>query len=83
MDFYFKIYKIKLNKTGEYEYHLFLTREFIGGNKLKEARGELRKLWHLGCRRPEMFCLLLKSLLGKNLLNLFRHIRTLIFEIDA
>ncbi len=67
----------------KYEYHLFLAREFVGGNKLKDARGELRKLWQLGCRRPEMFYLLLKSLLGATLLNLLRRFRTLIFEIDT
>jgi len=69
--------------AGEYEYHLFLAREFIGGNKLKDARRELRKLWQLGCRRPEMFYLLSKTLLGTRLLNICRQLRTLIFEIDA
>jgi glycosyltransferase involved in cell wall biosynthesis len=69
--------------VGEYEYHLFLAREFIGGNNLKDARRELRKLWQLGCRRPEMLCLFLKSLLGAKMLNLCRQLRTLIFEIDA
>jgi glycosyltransferase involved in cell wall biosynthesis len=69
--------------TGKYEYHLFLAREFVGGNKLKDARRELRKLWQLGCRRPEMLYLLLKSLLGAKLLNVCRQLRTLIFEIDA
>jgi glycosyltransferase involved in cell wall biosynthesis len=67
----------------KYEYHLFLAREFVGGNKLKDARRELRKVWQLGCRRPEMFYLLLKSLLGARLLNICRHLRTLIFEFDA
>jgi glycosyltransferase involved in cell wall biosynthesis len=67
----------------KYEYHLFLAREFVGGNKLKDARRELRKVWQLGCRRPEMFYLLLKSLLGTRLLNICRHLRTLIFEFDA
>jgi len=67
--------------AGKYEYHLFLAREFVGGNKLKDARRELRKLWRLGCRRPEMFYLLLKSLLGARLLNICRQLRTLIFEI--
>jgi glycosyltransferase involved in cell wall biosynthesis len=67
----------------KYEYHLFLAREFVGGNKLKDARRELRLLWQLGCRRPEMLCLLLKSLLGVKLLNLCRQLRTLIFEIDV
>jgi len=71
------------DKTGKYEYHLFLAREFIGGNKLKNARRELRKLWQLGCRRPEMFYLFFKSLLGTRLLNIFRQIRALIFEIDT
>jgi glycosyltransferase involved in cell wall biosynthesis len=69
--------------TGKYEYHLFLAREFVGGNKLKNARRELRKLWQLGCRRPEMLHLLLKSLLGAKLLNICRQLRTMIFEIDA
>jgi len=69
--------------ASKYEYHLFLAREFIGGNKLKDARRELWKLWQLGCRRPEMFCLLLKSLLGVRLLNICRQLRTLIFEFDA
>jgi glycosyltransferase involved in cell wall biosynthesis len=67
----------------KYEYHLFLAREFVGGNKLKDARRELRKVWQLGCRRPEMFYLLFKSLLGATLLNLLRWLRTLIFEIDT
>jgi glycosyltransferase involved in cell wall biosynthesis len=67
----------------KYEYHLFLAREFVGGNKLKDARRELRKVWQLGCRRPEMFYLLLKSMLGVRLLNICRHLRTLIFEFDA
>jgi len=67
----------------KYEYHLFLAREFVGGNKLKDARRELRTLWQLGCRRPEMLYLLLKSLLGTRLLNLCRQMRALIFEIDA
>ena len=74
---------VRDDKAGEYEYHLFLAREFVGGNKLKDARRELRKLWQLGCRRPEMFYLLLKSLLGARLLNICRQLRTLIFEIDA
>jgi hypothetical protein len=69
--------------VGEYEYHLFLAREFVGGNKLKDARRELRKLWQLGCRRPEMLYLLFKSLLGAKVLNVCRKMRTLIFEIDA
>ncbi len=69
--------------AGKYEYHLSLAREFVGGNKLKDARTELRKLWQLGCRRPEMLYLLLKSLLGVRLLNMCRQLRTLIFEIDA
>ncbi len=69
--------------AGKYEYHLFLAREFVGGNKLKDARRELRKLWQLGCRKPEMLYLLLKSLLGTRLLNLCRQLRTLIFEIEA
>ncbi len=69
--------------SGEYEYHLFLAREFIGGNRLKDARRELWKSWQLGCRRPEIFCLLLKSLLGTRLLNIFRQLRTLIFELNA
>lgn len=69
--------------AGKHEYHLFLAREFVGGNKLKDARRELRKLWQLGCRRPEMFYLLLKSLLGARLLNICRQLRTMIFEIDA
>ena len=69
--------------AGKYEYHLFLAREFVGGNRLKDARRELRKLWQLGCRRPEMLCLLLKSLLGARLLNICRQLRTLIFEIYA
>jgi glycosyltransferase involved in cell wall biosynthesis len=69
--------------AGKYEYHLFLAREFVGGNNLKNARRELRKLWQLGCRRPEMLCLLLKSLLGAKMLNICRQLRTLIFEIDA
>jgi glycosyltransferase involved in cell wall biosynthesis len=53
----------------KYEYHLFLAREFVGGNKLKDARRELRTLWQLGCRRSEMLYLFLKSLLGAKLLN--------------
>jgi hypothetical protein len=69
--------------ADKYQYGLFLAREFIGGNKLKDARRELRKLWQSGCKRPEMFFLLLKSLLGARLLNLCRQVRTLIFEIDA
>ncbi len=69
--------------SGKYEYHLFLAREFVCGNKLKDARSELRKLWQLGCRRPEMFYLLLKSLLGTRLLNIYRQLRALIFEFDA
>jgi glycosyltransferase involved in cell wall biosynthesis len=68
---------------GKYEYHLFLAREFVCGNKLKDARRELRKLWQLGCRRPEMLGLFFKSLLGTKALNICRHLRTLIFEIDA
>ncbi len=71
------------DKAGEQEYHLFLAREFIGGDKLKKARGELKKLWQLGCRKPEMLYLLFKSLLGIRLLNLFRRVRALVFEIDA
>lgn len=74
---------VRDDAAGKYEYHLFLAREFVGGNKLKDARRELRKLWQLGCRRPEMLYLLLKSLLGARVLNICRHLRTLIFEIDA
>jgi len=71
------------DKAGKCEYHLFLVREFVGGNKLKDARRQLRTLWRLGCRRPEMLFLFLKSLLGATLLNLLRRVRALIFEIDA
>lgn len=74
---------VRDDAAGKYGYHLFLAREFVGGNKLKDARRELWKLWQLGCRRPEMFYLLLKSLLGMRLLNICRQLRTLIFEIDA
>ncbi|MDD5063412.1 MAG: glycosyltransferase [Phycisphaerae bacterium] len=71
------------DKAGKCEYHLFLARELVGGNKLKDARRQLRQLWQLGCRRPEMLFLLLKSLLGETLLNLLRRLRALIFEMDA
>jgi glycosyltransferase involved in cell wall biosynthesis len=74
---------VRDDKAGEYEYHLFLARELVGGNKLKDARRELWKLWQLGHRRPEMFYVLLKSLLGAKLLNMCRQLRTLIFEFDA
>jgi hypothetical protein len=71
------------DKAGKYEYHLFLARELVCGNNLKDARRQLRTLWQLGCRRPEMLFLFLKSLLGATLLNLLRRVRSLIFEIDA
>ena len=66
--------------AGKYEYHLFLAREFVGGNKLKDARRELRKLWQLGCRRPEMLYLLLKTLLGVRLLNMLRELKNFRFQ---
>ena len=69
--------------VGEHEYHLFLAREFVCGNRLKNARRELRKLWQLGCRRSEMLFLFLKTLLGATLLNLLRRLRALIFEMDT
>ncbi len=74
---------VRNDAACKYEYHLFLAREFVGGNKLKDARKELRILWQLGCRRPEILYLLLKSLLGARLLNLCRQLRTLIFEAGA
>jgi glycosyltransferase involved in cell wall biosynthesis len=69
--------------ADRYRYDLFLVREFVGGNQLKEARRTLRKLWQSGCKRPEMLGLFLKTLLGARLLNLCRQVRTLIFEIKV
>ncbi|MDD5327110.1 MAG: glycosyltransferase [Phycisphaerae bacterium] len=71
------------DNAGKCEYHLFLARELVCGNKLRDARRQLRILWQLGCRRPEMLGLFLKSLLGATFLNLLRRVRALIFEIDA
>jgi glycosyltransferase involved in cell wall biosynthesis len=66
--------------AGEYEYHLFLARGSICGNNLREARQQLHQAWKLGCRRPEMFVLLLKTLLGVRLLNMLRVLKNLRFR---
>lgn len=61
---------------NKYDYHIFLAGEFVSGNKLIQARKELRKAWKLGCRRPQIFYLFLKSLLGAGLLDMCRKFRS-------
>lgn len=61
--------------TGKCEYHLFLARSFICGNSLGRARQQLNLAWKLGCRRPELFFLFLKTLLGVRLLSILRKIK--------
>jgi glycosyltransferase involved in cell wall biosynthesis len=64
----------------KYEYHLFLARGFICGNNLGRARQQLHLAWKLGCRRPEIFVLLLKTLLGVRLLSMFRVLKNSRFQ---
>jgi glycosyltransferase involved in cell wall biosynthesis len=66
--------------AGKYEYHLFLARGFICGNNLGRARQQLHLAWKLGCRRPEIFVLLLKTLLGVRLLSMFRVLKNSRFQ---
>jgi glycosyltransferase involved in cell wall biosynthesis len=61
---------------NKYDYHIFLAGEFVSGNKLSQARKELRKAWKLGCRRPQIFYLFFKSLLGAGLLDMGRKVRS-------
>lgn len=61
---------------NKYDYHIFLAGEFVSGNKLSQARNELRKAWKLGCRRPQIFYLFFKSLLGAGLLDMGRKLRS-------
>jgi len=66
--------------AGKCEYHLFLARGFICGNNLRRAREELLQAWKLGCRRPEIFVLLLKTLLGVRLLSMLRKLKNFGFR---
>ncbi len=61
---------------NKYDYHIFLAGELVSGNKLSQARKELRKAWKLGCRRPQIFYLFFKSLLGAGLLDTGRKLRS-------
>ena len=60
---------------GKCEYHLFLARGFICGNSLVRARQQLHLAWKLGYRRPQVFILFLKTLLGVRLLSILRRIK--------
>ena len=61
---------------NKYDYHIFLAGELVSGNKLGQARKELRKAWKLGCRRPQIFYLFFKSLLGAGVLDIGRKVRS-------
>jgi len=65
---------------NRYDYHIFLTGEFLAGNNLKQARRQLRQAWKLGCRRPRLFYLFLKSLIGAGLLDIGRKLRKAALE---
>jgi len=66
--------------VGKYEYYLYLARVSVNSNKLKRARKELWQAWRMGCRRPAMFYLLLKTLLGVRLLNVLRGLKNFRFQ---
>jgi len=66
--------------AGKCEYHLFLARGFICSNNLGRARQELHLTWKLGCRRPEVFVLLLKTLLGVRSLSILRKLKNFGFR---
>jgi glycosyltransferase involved in cell wall biosynthesis len=65
--------------AGKYEYYLYLARVSVSSNKLKQAREELWQAWRMGCRRPEIFYLFLKTLLGARLLNILRELKNFSF----
>lgn len=66
--------------AGKYEYYLYLARVSVNSNRLKRARKELWQAWRMGCRRPAMFYLLLKTLLGVRLLNMLRELKNFRFQ---
>jgi glycosyltransferase involved in cell wall biosynthesis len=67
------------NEAAKCEYHLFLAKGFICGNSPGQARRHLSLAWKQGCRRPEVFALFLKTLLGVRLLSILRKLKNFRF----
>jgi glycosyltransferase involved in cell wall biosynthesis len=63
------------NEAAKCEYHLFLAKGFICGNNPGQARQHLRLAWKQGCRRPAVFVLFLKTLLGVRILSILRKLK--------
>lgn len=66
--------------VGKYEYYLYLARVSVNSNRLRQARKELWQAWKLGCRKPYMFYLFLKTLAGVRLLGMLRVLKNLGFR---
>jgi len=64
--------------VGKYEYYLYLARVSVNSNRLRQAQKELWQAWKLGCRKPYMFYLFLKTLAGVRLLNMLRVLKNLV-----
>ena len=72
---------IRDDEANKYNYHIYMAKELMGGNKLNQARSELWKAWKLGCRNWRIFYFFSKSLLGARLLDIFRELRNPKFKI--
>jgi glycosyltransferase involved in cell wall biosynthesis len=66
--------------VGKYEYCLYLARVSVNSNRLRQARKELWQAWKLGCRKPYMLYLFLKTLAGVRLLNILRVLKNFAFR---